>query len=172
MNLDRPEQPHVRQATPDDAALLLQLIRQTRTETPYLLLEADEGIATVAEQRCALASANDRIVLLAFLSAEPVGYLGATQGAFRRNRHCMSIAMAVLRRHWRRGIGRALLREAEDLAMRQGVTRMELTTLTRNAAALALYQSAGFSIEGTRRASLRIDGALHDEFFMAKLLDV
>lgn len=170
----KPERFHpclVREAAPDDAEALFSLNREAQTETPHLLLEPGEGFTNPSEQRSALEAADGRVVLIAFLSDEPVGYLGATRGAFQRNRHCMSIAMAVLRRHWRRGVGRALLGEIENQARRGGTTRLELTTLTSNAAALDLYRSAGFSIEGTRRGSLRIDGGLHDEYFMAKLLD-
>jgi RimJ/RimL family protein N-acetyltransferase len=62
------------------------------------------------------------------------------------------------------------MRETELWAHRHRVHRLELTVMAHNAAAVALYEKAGFVIEGTRRHSMLIDGSYVDEYYMAKLL--
>ena len=49
--------------------------------------------------------------------------------------------------------------------------RLELTVMIHNAPAIALYQKFGFQIEGTKRASLKVDGTYVDEYVMSLLLD-
>ena len=41
----------------------------------------------------------------------------------------------------------------------------------RNDAARALYEKSGFAVEGLRRASMRVNGAYVDEYYMGKLID-
>ena len=53
---------------------------------------------------------------------------------------------------------------------RGGIHRLELTVMAHNFKAVALYERAGFTIEGSRRHSLLVDGSYVDEHYMAKLL--
>ena len=55
-------------------------------------------------------------------------------------------------------------------ATEQGLSRVELTVLCHNTAAIALYQKYGFEIEGTKRHSLLIDRTYMDEYYMGLLL--
>lgn len=161
----------IRKATPGDAEALLRLLQTLQTETNHLLLQPGEGITTVEAQRASLERSRDSIVLLALDGGTPVGYLGATRFGFARNRHCMKISMGVRRSHWRRGIGAALLEHIEHTAREWGCARIELTTLTTNTAARALYEKAGFEIEGVRRQALLIDGVYVGEYHMGKILE-
>jgi ribosomal protein S18 acetylase RimI-like enzyme len=52
--------------------------------------------------------------------------------------------LAVLPEQRGRGLGRALLAEAERLARRLGATTLKINVLARNAPAWSLYRSAGF----------------------------
>jgi ribosomal protein S18 acetylase RimI-like enzyme len=52
--------------------------------------------------------------------------------------------LAVLPEHRGKGAGRALLRAAEDHALRQGCCRLTLEVLESNSAARALYRSFAF----------------------------
>ncbi|HEX5378086.1 MAG TPA: GNAT family N-acetyltransferase [Phenylobacterium sp.] len=51
----------------------------------------------------------------------------------------------------RRGVGAALVRAAADMARSLGAQEMFLEVATDNAAALALYEAAGFARAGLRR---------------------
>ena len=57
----------------------------------------------------------------------------------------------VSARHRRRGIGTALLREAEEWARAVGVRKLELHVFPHNDAALQLYESCGFRREASAR---------------------
>jgi ribosomal protein S18 acetylase RimI-like enzyme len=71
--------------------------------------------------------------------------------------------------HRRRGIGRALLRAAEDWARGSRVSKLELHVFPHNEPALALYEDAGYEREGFRRRHYRRpDGSYVDAVLMAK----
>jgi RimJ/RimL family protein N-acetyltransferase len=102
---------------------------------------------------------------------ELVGFLVSHRGPTRRLRHRADFTMAVLRRCHRRGIGRQLLEALSTWAVAQNITRVELTVMSHNSAAIALYQRAGYRREGLKRGSIRIDGRPVDEVVMGKSLD-
>ena len=59
----------------------------------------------------------------------------------------------------RLGLGRALLRAAEGLALERGVARLDLTTARSNARAQALYESEGWVLDQVFLAYQRYPGA-------------
>lgn len=59
----------------------------------------------------------------------------------------------------RLGVGRALLRAAEGLALERGVARLDLTTARSNARAQALYESEGWVLDQVFLAYQRYPGA-------------
>ncbi len=164
----------VRTARESDAEVLLGLLKQLDEETRFMMYEPGERTTTVREQQAllreALASPNGT-VLLAEEDGRPVGFLEASGGSFRRNRHVVHMVVGVLRACAGKGIGRALMESAELWACeRGGIHRLELTVMAHNSKAVALYERAGFAIEGTRRHSMLVDGSYVDEHYMAKML--
>lgn len=99
-----------------------------------------------------------------------MGYVEATGGGYRRNRHCAQVVIGVRASASGRGIGTALLDELDRWAVRRGVRRLALTVMAHNERAISLYRRCGFELEGMRRASVGVDGAYLDELLMAKLL--
>jgi ribosomal protein S18 acetylase RimI-like enzyme len=53
----------------------------------------------------------------------------------------------VLRSHRRKGIGEALIREAERRLARLGCVKINLQVLAANAAVLGFYRKCGYEIE-------------------------
>ncbi|NBB50303.1 GNAT family N-acetyltransferase [Rhizobium sp. CRIBSB] len=107
--------------------------------------------------------------LVAFLDGTIVGDLGL-QPAKGRRAHAGTIGMGVHDKFTRRGIGRALLGEAIAMADDWlNLRRLELTVYTDNAAAISLYQSFGFQIEGTMTDYAYRAGQYVDAFTMARL---
>jgi GNAT superfamily N-acetyltransferase len=117
-----------------------------------------------------LATGNST-VLLAEEDGKSVGFLEANGGAFRPNRHVVHVAVGVLQEHARRGIGTALLAEAERWAREAGLRRMEHTVGAHDRSAMAIYEKTGFVVEGARRGSMLVKGNYVDEYYMAKVLD-
>ncbi len=163
----------VRFITGEDAEAFLQLCLQLDSESDFMLLEPGERRTTVEEQRLHIhdiLSTENQAIFVAEHQGKLVGYLAALGGRYRRNRHVAQVIVAVLQPFWRQGIGTGLFTEMERWAWQHGLHRLELTVITHNEAALALYRKMGFQIEGTRRHALLIDGVYVDEYYMAKLL--
>ena len=163
---------NVRTIAESDAAAFLALCRQLDQETTYMMYEPDERRTTVDEQGKAIRSTLESggAILVAEVDGRLAGYVAASGGEFRRNRHSRYVVAGVLQDFAGRGIGTRLFVEMESWAKEQGLHRLELTVQTRNVAGVRLYQKIGFEIEGTLRHTLQIDGEYVDEYAMAKLL--
>lgn len=69
---------------------------------------------------------------------------------------------------WRgQGLGRGLLDQALSAASGAGFRRVELEVYASNTAALSLYKSCGFTVEGVKRAMRHLDGRVDDVVLMA-----
>ncbi len=67
----------------------------------------------------------------------------------------------------RKGVGRAMLLEMLDVASKKNMLRVFLEVRSANAAALALYRSAGFSEIGVRRGYYQNANGSEDAITMA-----
>lgn len=109
-------------------------------------------------------------VLVAVANGRVVGQIGVHQVARPRRSHVAIIGMAVHDRWQGRGVGRALMAAAIDLADNWlQLLRLELTVFTDNPAARGLYEKFGFQLEGTHRAYALRDGVFVDAHAMARL---
>ena len=108
--------------------------------------------------------------LLAEIDGKVVGQAGLAVEQNPRRRHVAGFGMAVHDDYQGKGVGTALLTELVDLAENWiGITRLELTVYTDNAAAIALYEKLGFVIEGTSRHYALRNGEYVDVYQMARL---
>ncbi|MBL8699506.1 MAG: GNAT family N-acetyltransferase [Alphaproteobacteria bacterium] len=163
----------IRLAGPVDAAVIIALLDRIHGETPFMLYEPGElnVSAEVYAARISESMGKARwFMLLAEDGGAPVGFINGFRGGARRTAHVLGIGLGILRSHWGRGIGRSLLAAAEDLARRQGISRLELSVQPTNRRAIALYEKLGYRHEGTKRNGQLIDSRFVDEHLMAKLL--
>lgn len=162
----------IREAGEADAAALVALGDQLDREASFMLLEPGERDPD--RERLRLRLRQDResgnLTLVAEVDGRPVGVLGLTRGAYRRNRHSGDIFIGILQAYAGQGIGTRLFVEMERWARAQGLHRLALSVMAHNAAGLALYQKMGFEMEGTFRHSLRVNGTWVDEYALSKLL--
>jgi ribosomal protein S18 acetylase RimI-like enzyme len=105
--------------------------------------------------------------LVALVDDEVVGWCDLRLKTTVTQRHCAVLGMGIVAEHRHRGLGRRLL--LETLARARGLRRIELVVRADNSAAIALYRSCGFEVEGTCRSYLRHDGVEHDALLMARL---
>jgi RimJ/RimL family protein N-acetyltransferase len=127
--------------------------------------ECDIPLAQAAER---IVPNHDRAIFGAFEGETLVGTLGIYRENRRKLKHKAVIwgvyVAPAFRRH---GVGRMLLERA--LAHARSMADLLQVTLgvnTENAAAIALYESAGFEPFGLERGFMRVDGVLHDELHM------
>lgn len=89
---------------------------------------------------------------------------------FGRQRHVGEVFLFVHDAYWGRGVGRALMTALLDHADNwHGLRRVELDVAVHNTRAIALYESFGFEIEGTKRGDTLTEGRLDDSHVMARL---
>jgi ribosomal protein S18 acetylase RimI-like enzyme len=85
------------------------------------------------------------------------------------NRHVVAITgLAVDPARRGEGIGRALVDAAARAAAARGARRLTLRVLGPNAPARALYERAGFVVEGVLREEFHLDGRYVDDVLMAR----
>lgn len=167
----------IRPITQDDAAAFLRLSLTLDDETRFMMLEPGERTTTLAEQRQRiegwLAAPNSLVFVAApdDSDGELAGYLAVMGGPYQRNRHNAHIVVGIRQAYSGQGVGTRLFQAMEAWAASVGLHRLELTVMTHNAAAVALYRKLGFQVEGTHAHTLCVEGRYVDEFSMAKLLD-
>lgn len=163
----------LRRLIPADAAELLALQHRLDEETSFMLLEPGErqsGLQQVQDMIQGFERADNSILIGAEADGKLAGYLSLRGGSVKRNRHSAYLVIGILEEFQGIGVGAALFQEMENWAKGTGLIRLELTVMTHNTKALALYAKCGFEIEGTKRKSLRIGEAWVDEYYMSKIL--
>jgi RimJ/RimL family protein N-acetyltransferase len=164
----------IRTIREDDGEQFLSLCKQLDMETQFMLLEPGERTTTLVEQQAQidiLLKQENQTILVAEQDNRLVGYLEASGGTFKRNRHSAYLVTGILQAFAGQGIGTQLFQRMEDWAQQQHIHRLELTVMTHNTAGIALYKKQGFEIEGTRRNALLINSQYVDEYYMSKLFD-
>ncbi|HEU6443637.1 MAG TPA: GNAT family protein [Gaiellaceae bacterium] len=166
----------VRRASPGDAGALVELAEAVASE-PEGWLISDGTWRTPGEERRflrALRRYSDAAVFVAELSEDTgnriVGRLSLGRDPHPASRHVADLGLMVSAGHRRRGIGKALLRQAVDWARESGVRKLELHVFPHNEGAIALYEGFGFRREGLRRGHYRRGEEHLDAILMA--LDV
>lgn len=110
------------------------------------------------------------LVLIAEDGESPVGILIATGSLMRRRRLSVHLIIGILAAQTGKGLGKDLMKELFEWAEVRGLHRLELTVMSHNDRAVALYKKCGFEIEGTKRHSLRVGEEFVDEYYMSKLI--
>jgi ribosomal protein S18 acetylase RimI-like enzyme len=129
----------------------------------------EPGFDAAQRQTDILTSIEDgaHCVLVAAAEDVVVGNLG-----IRVQHNVGSLGMMVARQHRRKGIGGRLLDEGLRWARKSRLHKVDLGVWPHNAAAIALYRSRGFSVEGRlRRHFRRTTGELWDMVAMGLVLD-
>lgn len=162
-----------RHDAPAYQALRLQALR----DSPHAFSashddEAGRDIDDVAARIVPAADGSVRMFGI-FEDGELAGFVALVHPQRAKLRHGAELAgMYVAPSHRRRGLGGALLQAAIAHARSiDGLRQLGLGVNATNAAAKALYRSAGFVSWGVQPRALRIDGVFHDEEHMLLRLD-
>ncbi|WP_249384067.1 GNAT family protein [Chitinivorax sp. B] len=165
----------IRPITPDDAQAYHALRQQLDHETHFMLYEPGErpgGVVEVRNELIALLAYPNQTVLVVAEDDRLVGFVSATGGVASRIHHRAYLVAGILKDYAGLGLGQRLFAALNEWAAQVGIHRLELTVMAHNQPAIALYQKAGFQIEGIKHHSFKIDGDYVDEYYMGKLLDV
>jgi len=105
--------------------------------------------------------------IVAELNDEPAGFVRLwSRPEFGRDRHIAWLGIAVRKRHWRKGVGTRLMKEAISLAKNAGFRKLMLGMFEGNERALPLYEKLGFRTEAYEDEEVYIDGSWRKAFMM------
>lgn len=166
----------LRSARLEDAEDLIQYLKVTCGETPYLIREPDEVTITLEDEKNFLKSKieSDReLMLLAFVDGKHVGNCSLMSiASYRRYQHRCDVAIALYQDYCGCGIGKAMLETVLDVATKLGYEQAELEVVAGNEKAISLYEKLGFKKYGTFPDNMKYaDGTYRDAYWMMKKLE-
>ena len=139
--------------------------------TDYLLPTIEEAHATKEKQEARIEKFNDfKHVFIAKDEEKVVGFLGVSRMGATKEKHIANFAIGVLPDYRGQHIATSLFDMAEKWLKEKGVVRLEMTVITENAPAIALYKKLGFKQEGLREKSVFMNNRYYDELYMSKFL--
>lgn len=158
---------HIRHATLDDEDTLGRLDRATWSTLHAVAPRPQPPYEPFYGERF-----GPRDHLVADLDGVLVGYIRlGFPTPLACNAHVRQIQGLVVAEEARgAGVGRALLRAAQEEARRLGARRITLRVLGHNAPARKLYESEGFVVEGVLPEEFLLDGEYVDDVFMGRSL--
>ena len=161
----------IRQATPGDAAALVELARAVGSEPEGWLLTVG-GWRTVADERRAIRvqrwSRDTVIVVAVATEGRIVGRLSLVRDEHPAAPHVADLGIMVAREARGQGVGTALIAAAVAWARVAAIAKVELHVFPHNVAAIALYERCGFVAEGVRAGRFLRDGRAVDALLMAR----
>ena len=165
----------LRPTAPEYAEQMIEYLKNTSAETPFLLRNPDEVNYTLeAEQEILQRLMDDPYVIMmcAVVDGRVAGNGSISGiGSQRKLSHRCSMAIALYKEFWELGIGTAMIGYRTDLARETGWHQVDLEVMAENTKAQALYKKCGFVETGRRHNALMLDdGTYHDEILMYKEL--
>jgi len=159
----------VREANEDDAEAIKNVVNSVASEKYYVVPERsredwDEAIREVKKRK--------GLIIVTQLDEKTVGIAHLVRGKFEKNKHVGFLGISILKEFRKIGIGTAMMQYIMEWARRQkGLEKVSLTVFSTNEAAINLYRTFGFQIEGVSKRQYRIEGKYIDETIMGKFLD-
>lgn len=149
----------LRSACEDDAKDLIEYLKKTAKETPYLLREEDEINLTVEDEKGLIKmflELDNALMLLAYVDGKHVGNCSFSPvGPFKRIAHRCDMAIALYQKHCGCGIGSIMLETALRYAKEVGYEQAELEVVSSNTKAIKLYEKYGFKKYGVKPDNMK-----------------
>jgi RimJ/RimL family protein N-acetyltransferase len=95
-----------------------------------------------------------------------IAHLDLNGSSIPSEKHRATLGIGVEQGFYRRGLGRKLMLEAIEFAVRNHIEWIDLSVFSDNHAAIGLYRSLGFDEVGRRNDRFRISGRSVDDITM------
>lgn len=158
----------------EDAAALLDYLKTTAGETEFVLKYPEECTMTIEQEERFLQSIIDsptNVMILCEVDGKLAGNCSMSMKSRIKVRHRASVAIALYKEFWGKGIGTALLGELIEIGKQQGLMQLELEYLEGNERGRALYEKMGFKLVAERPDAYCLkDGTMRKEYIMMKKL--
>ncbi len=165
----------LRNAEVSDAAALIDYLKITTTETPYLIREPQEITITLEQEKNFIESkieAEGELLLIALIDGKLIGNCSLMSIApYKRYAHRCGIAIALYQEYCGCGIGKIMIQTILDVAKKTGYEQAELEVVSDNKDAIALYKKLGFEKYGQFPNNMKYsDGTYASAEWMMKKL--
>ena len=165
----------LRNAETSDSENLIQYMKTTTAETPFLIREPDEFCLTLDQEAAFINGCinNEReLMLIATMNGEHIGNCSLMNiGTYRRYHHRCEVAIALYQKYCGTGIGKAMLETVLSAAKGLGYEQAELEVIRDNANAIKLYKKLGFNEYGVFPDNMKYaNGKYADAVWMMKKL--
>lgn len=165
----------LRNAEENDAEKLIDYLKITAAETPFLIREPAEITLSIKQEQDFIKikkESKNELLLIAEIEGKHIGNCSLMNiGGYKRYRHRCDIAIALYKEYCGLGIGKAMLEVVLDIAEKIGYEQAELEVIASNKSAIALYEKLGFKIYGTFPNSMKYgEGSYADAYWMMKKL--
>ncbi len=164
----------MRNASEEDAELVLKYLKTVHEETPFLMRDPEEIVMTIEDERNFINQQNESdssVMMLGFINGEHAGNCSLHGSHMNRYKHRVSLSIALYQKYTGMGVGRAMIEKMVSYATEQEIKQIELEVVTENKQAIALYENLGFTIIGTLPNSTKYkDGTYVDSYWMVKTL--
>lgn len=158
-----------------DAAALIDYLKITTAETPYLIREPEEVVITLEQERSFIQRAKDaerELLLIAEIDGKHIGNCSLMSIApYKRYSHRCGLAIALYQEYCDCGIGKVMMQTVLNMAKNIGYEQAELEVISDNQKAIALYRNLGFEKYGTFPNNMKYsDGTYASADWMMKKL--
>lgn len=165
----------LRSAEIADAEALIEYLKITTGETPYLIREPEEVTITLEQEKRFIESKIDaerELMLVATIDGKHIGNCSLMSLApYKRYAHRCEVAIALYQEYCGCGIGKAMMQTVLDVAKELGYEQAELEVISDNKSAIAMYEKLGFEKYGNFPNNMKYsDGSYADANWMMKRL--
>lgn len=164
----------VQEASPGDAAEILQFLGIASGESNYLASTPEDFKMTVDQEREYLqnqAAAAHSVTLAGKVEKRVVAIGSLATPRQARCAHTSEVSLLVSRVYWGQGVGAAMLESLLQYARQDGTLRLlHLGAREDNLRALGLYRRFGFEVAGRLKHFFYVDGRYYDQILMELLL--
>jgi len=176
MTLKTGEKVLIREAKKEDAATLLQFLDKVCAETDNLTFGPGEMPLTVEQEESfleSMAKKEGSIFLVALTEEkELVGTTHFMAGSMPRTKHAGEFGISILRAHWGKGLGAAMMEVLfEWIRSQKNIRKVNLKVRADNFSAIHLYEKHGFVHEGRITREYCIKDEFHDVLCMGLHID-
>jgi len=165
----------LRSPNEQDAEAMIEYLKITSGETPYMVRYPEEVKLTLEEEKELLKnslSSKENVMIAAFVDGELAGNAGIN--CVRNHiklKHRAVFGIAIKEKYWNKGIGNALMKEILSTAKEMGYEQLELGVFSGNTKAMSLYKKYGFEVWGSVKNACKLkDGTYFDEIIMGRTI--
>ncbi|MFT5228125.1 MAG: RimJ/RimL family protein N-acetyltransferase [Granulosicoccus sp.] len=164
----------IRKAVAQDAEKMIAQLKMVGDETQFLSFSGEEFVATVEEEKKIIADHNDsdnQIMILGIIDDEIACVMNVMASHKSRLKHVGEFGLSVSKKHWNKGVGRAMINYTIDWAKENEILKkLNLQVNVTNVKAIKLYESLGFKHEGRQAMDIYLNGEYLDGILMGMVL--